>query len=88
MIPAVISDMVARFTANNLSLDDLFKTARDYGRVNIFTQEDGTYSAYIKFNTSKNVELEARSGFGHSSPQGALLQAIEAAEKIKEGMQP
>lgn len=64
------------------SLDDLFAEARGYGIIDIFGSDDGTYSAVITFNTIAHVELKARSGHRHATPNIALHFAIDAARSI------
>src|SRR5574343_241774 len=46
---------------------DLFYMARELGRVDIFSLEDGTYPANIIFESIKHTKLEAHSGFGNKS---------------------
>lgn len=63
-------------------MKELFDEARCYGRVNLFTSDDGTYSVDIRFNTKGHVELKARSGYDHTSPEQALKAAIKEAKSI------
>lgn len=63
-------------------LGSLFKIARMYGRVNLFTQDNGQYSATIKFDTNRHVQLDASSGFNNSTPEEAVERAIKTAQNI------
>jgi len=63
-------------------LNVLFERARQYGRVYLYTADDGTYSVSITFTTIKNTSLKAESGFRHVTPQEAFTAAIAAAENI------
>ena len=63
----------------NKNLGELFSEARKYGQVYLYTHDSGTYSCRIKFNTIKNVMLEAKSGFDHTTPEAAVNAAIERA---------
>jgi hypothetical protein len=67
----------------HLSLDALFQQARGFGLVNIYTHEDGSYSAKIKFPTVSGTTLEANSGYNHTTPSAALIAALEKTEEIK-----
>ena len=64
------------------NLGELFRTARQYGRVRIFTLEDGAYHCCIQFNSIKHTALEAKSDFKQPTPEDALRAAIIAAESI------
>lgn len=64
------------------NMGDLFRIARQYGKVNLFTHDDGTYNVNIKFSTIELTSLEARSGFNHMTPEAALEKAIRSAEEI------
>ena len=63
-------------------LGELFASARQYGRVNIYTATDGDYSCTIKFSTSGNIELDAKSGFDNKTVEDAVRKAIKAAEEV------
>lgn len=63
-------------------LGELFYKAREYGRVNIFTSDNGTYSCNIDFNTIDHVKLEAKSGYRHLTIEDAVSSAIHKAEEI------
>lgn len=63
-------------------LSELFREARKYGTVNIFTSDDGTYSCTIKFNTVKHISLEAKSGWGYKEVEIAITKAIENAKVV------
>lgn len=60
----------------------VFNAARLYGKVNLFTSDNGTYSAGIKFATLAHITLEAHSGYNHICPVKCLRAAIENAELI------
>ena len=64
------------------SMDELWKIARQYGLVNLFTSSNGAYSCAIKFHTIEHTELEAKSGYGNQTPHEALLKAINSAQNI------
>lgn len=68
-------------------LGELFRTAREYGRVRIMTMDDGAYHACIVFDSIEHTKLEANSGFRHSSPEEAMQHAIVAARKIVDSIQ-
>lgn len=63
-------------------LGELFRIARQYGLVYIYTTDKGLYNASITFNTTAHTKLEAKSDFKRESPEDALVQAIEAAQQI------
>jgi len=63
-------------------LGTLFRTAREYGRVSIYTQSDGTYHCCIEFASIAHTKLEARSDFKQPSPEAAVQMAIDSAEAI------
>lgn len=63
-------------------LCDLFKEARSYGRVNLFTNDNGTYSCTIRFNSIVHSELKALSKFDHQTPEEAILAALTVAKEI------
>ena len=65
-----------------MTLDELWPIARQYGKVFLFTQDDGTYSCDINFITIKNTNLSAKSGYGIKTPQEAVLLATKQAELI------
>lgn len=65
---------------------ELWDKARQYGGVNMFTHDDGTYSCNIEFSTIPGVKLEAKSGFKHKEPESALKAAIARCEEIVNGM--
>jgi len=67
-------------------LSELFRLARRYGLVYIYTSKDGTYSCTIKFNTIDHTELDAKSGFNHNTPEAAVEAAIKTAQKIVESI--
>ncbi|WP_445425209.1 hypothetical protein [Alishewanella sp. HL-SH06] len=72
---------------DNLSLEQLFDEAMKYGRVSLHQcKDDKRFSLTIRFNTIDHVELEACSGFQHTSIKSALLAAIEKAVVIVESM--
>jgi len=66
----------------NDTLGDLWEEARDYGRVSMFTFDDGGYHASIKFHSIQHTELKAESGNGHETPHEALAKAIGVAKEI------
>ena len=63
-------------------LSELWREARQFGRVNIFTADNGTYSCVIRFNTIKHAELQAKSGYNHSEPELAVAAALDKAKEI------
>jgi hypothetical protein len=63
-------------------MKQLFDEAREYGRVNIFTNDKGQYHAVIIFTTIAGVELRASSGHECKTPEQALLEAIGKASII------
>lgn len=65
-----------------MTMDELWKIARQYGRVILFTSDSGTYSCDIHFHTIEHTKLEAKSGYGNVTPNEALINAIKSAEKI------
>ena len=70
-----------------MNLSELFREARQYGCVYIFTcDSDGTYSCDITFHTIANTKLKAKSGYGHKTPEEAVRAAILVAEKIVDSM--
>ena len=72
---------------SGVSLEQLFNEAQKYGRVRVSqSSADGSWSAYITFNTINHIELEAKSGFRHKTPGIALSAAIENAVLIVESM--
>lgn len=64
------------------NLGELFREARQYGRVRLSTQETGCYYACIEFDTIKHTTLEAKSSFKEKTPDAALKAAIKAAQTI------
>jgi len=67
-------------------LGQLFREARLYGRVRIFTLDSGCYNCSIEFNTISHVKLEACSGYNHLEPEPAVLSAINKAKEIISSM--
>lgn len=65
---------------------ELWDKARQYGKVMLFTADDGTYSCIIIFSTIPGVNLEAKSGFRHVEPEKAIEAAIARCEEIVNGM--
>lgn len=63
-------------------LGELFRRARGYGAVNIFTGSRGGYHCAINFNTIEHTKLEAMSRHDHDTPEEAVRVAIASAEKI------
>lgn len=61
---------------------ELWDLARQYGSVDLFTNEQGKYSCVITFHTIEHTELKARSGYGFEDPEECLKAAIKAAQKI------
>jgi uncharacterized protein YqfB (UPF0267 family) len=70
----------------NKNLGELFRDARQYGRVRVSTMNDGDYYCSIEFNTIDHVQLEAKSSFDNKTPEDAVIGAIESAEKILDGV--
>jgi hypothetical protein len=68
------------------TLDELWAIARQYGRVALFTNCDGTYHAKIEFNTIEHTSLEAKSDFKQGTPNAALRMAIGTARSIVQGV--
>jgi len=66
-----------------LSLDELYSKACEYGRCRLSQLKDGKFYASIEFVTISNIDLEAKSDFDHRSPKDALIMAIEKAEEIR-----
>lgn len=65
------------------NLSELFRIARQYGQVDIFTSSStGKYSCYITFNTIEHTELIAKSGNGNETPEEAVEKAIRSAQEI------
>lgn len=64
------------------TMRELFDEARIYGRVVIYTMDDGKYSVDITFNTIKHTQLKATSGFGFNCVEEALKSAINSAKQI------
>lgn len=63
-------------------MKELWDKAREYGRVQLFTMDDGTHSCRIEFHTLNNIVLEAKSGFNNKTPEEALEKAIINAKLI------
>ena len=63
-------------------LSSLWRIARQYGRVRLFTNADGTYHACIVFSSLEHTALEALSDFKQMSPEAALTMAIRSAQAI------
>lgn len=72
--------------AHSFSLDELWEIARQYGQVSIHTMSDGDYYASIEFHSMEHTILKAKSGSYCKTPNSALKEAIEAAEKIVESV--
>ena len=68
------------------NLGQLWTMARQYGKVTLFTNDDGTYHARIAFLTLEHTSLEAKSDFKRPTPEAALEMAIYSAEKIVAGI--
>ena len=60
----------------------LWDKARLYGKVSLYTHDDGTVSCTITFNSIKHTELKANSGYGLKCPEKALEAAIKTADEI------
>ena len=73
-------------TELNLNLSDLWKVARQYGQVNLFTQTNGLYNATIVFDTIDHTSLEARSDYTQETPEAALSMAIGSAKAIVDSL--
>lgn len=73
-------------TRPDTSMSELWEAARQYGRVTLFTNDDGTYHAIIKFNTIAHTQLEAKSDYKRPTPESALQMAIESAQAIVESV--
>jgi len=63
-------------------LGQLFREARLYGLVSLFSSDTGNYSCTITFNSIEHTELKAKSGFNNVTPEQALCNAILSAKKI------
>ena len=64
------------------NLSELWREASMYGRVYLHTSDDCTMFCKIAFNTIAHVELTAKSDFGHSTPEKAVIEAIKKAREI------
>lgn len=73
-------------TPTPTNLSDMWRDARRYGRVNLYTNDDGTYYACIKFDSIAHTQLEARSDFKQVTPENALKMAIASAQAIVESV--
>lgn len=84
ILPSNLKDMSISQAVRALkTLDELFGDAREFGRVNLFTSDDGTYSVNIIFPTPADTDVKANSGFGHKTPHLALQFAIDKAHEIR-----
>lgn len=63
-------------------LGKLFRKAREFGRVRIYTTSNGLYHCTIEFNSIAHTSLEAKSGFDCVTPEIAVVDAIQTAESI------
>ncbi len=63
-------------------LSKLWEEARQYGLIDLFTADNGTYSCSITFNSIKHTELRSRSGHNHKTHEQAVQAAINNAQKI------
>ena len=63
-------------------LSALWRKARRYGIVDMFGQDDGTYSCNITFATDKHTKAQATSGHKCTSPEEAVEKAIVNAQKF------
>jgi hypothetical protein len=63
------------------SLGEVFAEARRYGLVDIATLDGGTYSCTILLDFG-HLEMKAKSGFDHLTPQAAVVAAIRVADDI------
>jgi len=68
------------------NMAELFYKAREFGKVSIYTFDDGCYSCTITFNTVKHIELKAASGSNCKTVESALQLAIKKAIEIVKGM--
>lgn len=67
-------------------LGELFRTARQYGKVTLNTMDKGTYWCYIKFSCVPGVELKAEGDSQSKTPEEAVISAIKSAQKIVSDM--
>lgn len=63
-------------------LGKLWRRARTFGKVKLYTFDDGRYWCTITFNTIAGVLLEAESGNTLEDPESAVAAAISKAEEI------
>ena len=63
------------------NLEELWGIASLYGRVQIYTFDDGAFSCHIKFNTINHVELKA-TGYSKNTVMEAVRMAIENSQLI------
>ena len=63
------------------NLGELFHAARRFGRVGIYTSENGTYWCNIYFATERHTTLEARSD-SKLTPELAVEEALARAQSI------
>lgn len=68
--------------AEAITLDELFATARAFGKVTIFTTDQG-YNCVIEFITSIGTDVKSRSPFDCQTPHVAVQIAIEKAKEIR-----
>lgn len=73
-------------SATITNLSELWQIAQQYGRVRLFTNDDGTYHACIVFSTIEHTVLEAKSDFKQMTPEDAITMAIKSAESIVENV--
>lgn len=64
----------------------LWRKAREFGKVSLFTFDDGTYHCTVIFSTIAGVVLEAKSGTGNKEPEDALKKAIAKCHEILDSM--
>jgi hypothetical protein len=69
---------------NKLNLSELWREAQNYGRVNIETETKGTFYASIVCDSPNHTQVKAWSGFGHETPEIAIIAVIENAKKLVE----
>lgn len=70
---------------NQMSLEQLFDRAASYGKIHLHQSDiDRKFSFTIEFESIPGTKLEAKSGYGHTAIQSAIIEAIIKAEKIRE----
>lgn len=79
----VITAFTPKF-GKQVTLDELWAEASQYGQVNIYTHDSGHVTCTIEFATIAHCTLEAKSGYTHRRPHDALMAAIENAKKIQQ----